>query len=107
MDDKELHGVDQGAGMRRPLRYLTALSACALILTSFGGSVLAAAATTALPVTRLVFDSDRTGNFEIYAMGVDGSSPVELTRDATYDSFWPKISPDRTQILFYRSPKGV
>lgn len=47
------------------------------------------------------------GNSEIYSMGVDGSNPVKLTDAPTYDSWWPKPSPDRKKILFYRAPKGT
>ncbi len=62
---------------------------------------------TPLPKDRLVFDSDRSGNYEIYSMGTDGSNVVQLTRDGKFDTWWPRISPDRRQILFHRSPKGV
>ena len=68
-------------------------------------SLLQAAA--ALKQGVIVFNSNRTGNDEIYVMSADGSGVRELTNDDRYDSWWPRISPDRTQILFYRSPKGV
>ncbi len=55
---------------------------------------------------QLVFNSDRTGNHEIYVIGIDGSNTTQLTHDAEYESWWPKISPDRTKILFYRAPQG-
>jgi Tol biopolymer transport system component len=55
----------------------------------------------------IVFNSNRTGNDEIYVMNVDGSSVRRLTNDDRFDSWWPRISPDRKQILFYRSPKGL
>ncbi|MGH3116758.1 MAG: TolB family protein, partial [Gaiellales bacterium] len=51
----------------------------------------------------LAFDSDRTGNYEIYLAG-SGGAPDQLTRDRAFDSFWPKISPDGRRILFYRTP---
>lgn len=54
-----------------------------------------------------MFDSDRGGNYEIFVMRADGSEARELTRDTAYDSWWPRVSPDRTVILFYRTPKGV
>jgi TolB protein len=56
---------------------------------------------------RMVFDSDRTGTFEIHVMGDDGSDVEQLTDDASYDSWWPRLSPDRQRILFYRTPAGV
>lgn len=61
----------------------------------------------AVPSTQLAFDSDRTGNYEIYLMNTDGTGVRALTNDRAYDSWWPRISPDRNRILFYRTPKGV
>lgn len=60
----------------------------------------------AVPVGHLAFDSDRSGNFEIYLMDADGGAVQALTDDAAFDSWWPRISPDRTTILFYRTPAG-
>lgn len=40
-------------------------------------------------------------------MRADGTYVKQLTSNPQYDSFWGKLSPDRTQILFYRTPKGV
>lgn len=63
----------------------------------------------ALGADTLTFDSDRTGNFEIFAATIDGaeSAPLQLTDDPDLDSWWPRISPDRRTILFYRAPAGV
>ena len=61
----------------------------------------------ALAADLLAFDSDRSGNYEIYVMRLDGSGVTQLTHDATLDSWWPRISPDRKRILFYRDPKGA
>ncbi len=55
----------------------------------------------------LSFDSDRTGNFEIYTMLPSGTGVHQLTQDSRYDSWWGRISPDRRYILFYRSPRGT
>lgn len=69
--------------------------------------------TKGLPVARplgpelLAFDSDRSGSFEIWLMRADGTSARALTDDASFDSWWPRISPDRRTILFYRTPAGV
>jgi Tol biopolymer transport system component len=59
------------------------------------------------PEGSLFFDSDRTGSFEIYRTTVDGGEPVALTHDPKWDLWWPRLSPDRTRILFYRTPAGV
>ncbi len=63
-------------------------------------------ASSRVPDRSMTFDSDRTGNFEIYTMETDGSSVRQLTKDPAYDSWWPRISPDRRTILFYRTPAG-
>jgi Tol biopolymer transport system component len=55
---------------------------------------------------QLVFDSDRGGNHEIFVMKTDGSGARQLTFDITYENWWPRISPDRRKILFYRAPRG-
>lgn len=55
----------------------------------------------------LLFDSNRTGNYEIYRANLDGSGVTQLTTGTSYDSFWPKVSPNASQILFYRTPAGV
>ena len=62
---------------------------------------------TPLPTTRSAFDSDRTGSFEIFTESTDGRAPAQLTRDDRYDSWSPRISPDRRTILFYRAPVGT
>ncbi len=61
----------------------------------------------ALPLSRLAFDSDRGGNYELYTMGYDGAEVTRLTRDPSYDSWSPRLSPDRRTILFHRTPAGV
>lgn len=63
---------------------------------------------TVLPLAddQLVFDSNRGGNHEVYVMNADGDDVVQLTDDPTYENWWPRISPDRRRILFYRAPAG-
>jgi hypothetical protein len=48
---------------------------------------------------RLVFDSTRDGNFEVYAMNADGSGPVRLTDHPAIDAN-PSFSPDGRLVLF-------
>jgi Tol biopolymer transport system component len=69
---------------------------------------------TSLPVSTatvasgaLAFDSDRNGNFELYSMAPDGTGVQQLTHDAAFDSWWPRISPDRRTIVFVRTPRGT
>lgn len=56
---------------------------------------------------RVVFDSDRDGDHEIYVMNPDGSDLVQLTDNEDRDEF-PAVSPDGTTIAFMRnSSEGV
>lgn len=53
-----------------------------------------------LPAGRLVFMSDRDGDFEIYIMNIDGSNLIKLT-DNSVDDYVPVWSPDgKKRILF-------
>jgi Tol biopolymer transport system component len=61
----------------------------------------------AVPPGNLVFDSNRTGNYELWTMNAEGGDLRQLTRDTAVDSWWARLSPDRRTILFYRTPKGV
>lgn len=54
----------------------------------------------------LVFSSDRTGSQQIWTMHADGSGARQITLEAGFANWWPRISPDRRRILFYRSPSG-
>lgn len=73
-----------------------------------GWSAPAALPTSApVPTDRFAFDSDRTGHFEVFTEDTSGEAPVQLTRDDRYDSWSPRISPDRRTILFYRAPAGT
>jgi Tol biopolymer transport system component len=38
--------------------------------------------------SKILFQTDRTGNFEIFIMNADGSNPQNLTKSAAYD-YWP------------------
>lgn len=68
-------------------------------------TVLPASAVT-VPATTIVFDSDATGTFELYALDADGDVR-QLTDDPGTDAWWPRVSPDRRTILFYRTPAGT
>ncbi len=43
---------------------------------------------------------------QIYVSNTDGSNIIKITNDENYENWWPKISPDRTKIIYYREPKG-
>jgi len=57
--------------------------------------------------SKLIFSSDRSGNLEIWISDLDGENEIQLTSDDQYESNWPRVSPDRSKVLFYRAPKGA
>lgn len=54
-----------------------------------------------VPDDRFLFCSTRTGNFELFRF--DRGVVTQLTDDPTEDAWWPRISPDHTKVVFYRS----
>lgn len=60
-----------------------------------------------LPDGAIVFDSDRTGTFEIFVLEGPEGEHRQLTDDEQTDAWWGRLSPDRRTILFYRTPAGV
>jgi Tol biopolymer transport system component len=55
--------------------------------------------------TRIVFCSDRDGNYEIYIMNTDGSNQIRLTENPANDVF-PCFSPDGHKIAFVSERDG-
>lgn len=58
------------------------------------------------PVQRILFASDRDGDYDVYAMDADGANPVNLTDNAhrDYDPGW---SPDGRHIVFGSTREGT
>jgi Tol biopolymer transport system component len=48
----------------------------------------------------LAFDSDRSGNHDIYTVATSGGEPTRLTTDL-HDEFMPSWSPDAREIAFH------
>lgn len=73
-------------------------------------SAVAAEAPTSRPSTlprqlkncpyRLVYETYRDNNFEIFLMNADGSNPVNLTRTPGVDEYYPHASPDGKRVCF-------
>jgi Tol biopolymer transport system component len=59
-----------------------------------------------VPDGQLVFSSDRSGTNEIWTMRADGNEPRQITHDANYASWSPRLASDRRRILFLRAPRG-
>src|SRR5436305_15311403 len=49
---------------------------------------------------KIVYESNRDGNWELYLMNADGSDPVNLTRTPDVDELYPKPSPDGSKVCF-------
>src|SRR5205823_158389 len=49
---------------------------------------------------KIVHESFRDGNWELYVMNADGSNPVNLTKTPDVDELYPKVSPDGDKICF-------
>jgi Tol biopolymer transport system component len=49
---------------------------------------------------KIVFETIRDGNWELYVMNADGTHPENITRTADIDELYPKASPDGTRIAF-------
>ncbi len=81
-------------------RLFNALLAASLLLTACGG-----ASSPASQPERIYFASDRDGNFEIYAMALDGSDLLRLTTSAARED-QPAPSPDGKTILFVSDRDG-
>ncbi|HEY4611811.1 MAG TPA: hypothetical protein VII11_02390 [Bacteroidota bacterium] len=55
--------------------------------------------------TKILFESDRTGNWEIFVMQVDGTGLTQLTKNSASD-LTPIWSPDGKQIVFASERDG-
>lgn len=55
--------------------------------------------------TRIAWETNREGDYDIWVMNADGSNPAPLTVDPANDE-WPAWSPDGTRIAFQTSRDG-
>lgn len=56
------------------------------------------------PNAAIAFDSDRSGDFDIYVMNQDGTETVAITRTPAVDEV-PAWSPDGTRLAWARAPR--
>lgn len=68
--------------------------------------ILSTTLAKAPPTPKIVFTSNREGNFEIYTMNPDGSEQMNLTEHRT-DDYDPVWSPTGEQILFVSERHGM
>ena len=67
--------------------------------------LLCSVSVESLAAEKIVFSSNRNGNFEIYMMNPDGSQQVRLTNHRASD-FGPAFSPTGEEILFVSERSG-
>lgn len=94
---------------------LSSAGAAAPTRSASGQAATATALPSPLPAGWLIFDSNRcplpatscptSRRWEVYAQDPFGTVH-QLTDDPLYDSWWAKLSPDRTKILFVRTDAG-
>ena len=63
-------------------------------------------ATTPPPTNRIVFQSNRDGDYDLYIMDIDGDNQTRLT-DNTADDKYPVAAPDGQTILFESNRTGI
>ena len=49
---------------------------------------------------KIVYETNRDGNWELYLCNADGSNPVNITKSKDVDESYPKPSPDGTKISY-------
>src|SRR5258705_1559968 len=89
------------------LRFHSTLILCIVcLLTGFGDGRQTVRNSMMAPNSeRILFQSDRDGNWEIYAMRNDGSDQVNLSRHFADDT-QPSLSPDGRRIAFVSNRDG-
>jgi Tol biopolymer transport system component len=87
------------------LRALAVLVALALAAGLLAGEVRRAEAAFPGKNGKIVFESFRNANYEIYSMNPNGTTPVNLTQNLKSD-FDPAVSPDGKKIAFWTDRKG-
>lgn len=85
---------------RRPAKMIAGLIGGAAACIALAVLAVAASAIVPGPNGRIVFESSRDGNNEIYVMNSDGTVQQNLTNDKKANDVFPAWSPDGTQITF-------
>jgi Tol biopolymer transport system component len=76
-------------------------------LTHVGAKQAAGAPDWSPDGTKIVYESNQTGDYRIWVMNADGSAKRQLTNDPGFADLEPAWSPDATRILFSRCDDHV
>jgi hypothetical protein len=92
---------------RRRLLWRSIFAASAFVVALAISAIAAGEARAAFPGTngRIVFETNRDGNEEIYTMNADGTNRVDLTRNPADDTD-PRWSADGSRIVFASNRTG-
>lgn len=87
-------------------KYLLIGGAFALLLT---GCEVTEQAVDPVPsidfaANQLVLNSEISGTYQVYTVDTETGESQVLTDEPDYDHWWPRISPDRKRLLYYRAP---
>ncbi len=99
---KPIHTHSQPQRPGRTFRFLGLMCLLALTLLSLSRNATPAITVSAAANGRIVFDSDRTGNQDIFSMDSDGSQVVNLTNSPAPEER-AGYSPDGQKIAFART----
>jgi len=77
-----------------------------ILIVTLTGLVAACTSPPPAPAGKIIFESYRDGNAEVYMMDEDGSNLVNLTNNPAYDGA-PAWSPDGQQIAFTSERDGA
>jgi Tol biopolymer transport system component len=71
-------------------------------LTHVAGDAAAALPSWSPDGTKIVFESNVSGNYEIWVMDADGRGKTQITDEPRFEHLTPSWSPDGTQIVYSR-----
>jgi Tol biopolymer transport system component len=77
-----------------------------LLLLGFGGLTARQAAADELADElkrlpfKIVYETHREGNWDLFMVNADGTHPVNVTRTPTINEMYPHVSPDGTKVSF-------